>query len=47
MRLLYSTLSTQLSRGVLRKRYYENIHQDFRRTPMPKCDCNKLGKQLD
>ena len=28
----------QPSRGVLRKKYSENLHQIYRRTPMPKCD---------
>ena len=31
----------QLSRGVLRKRFSENIQQIYRGTPMPKCDFNK------
>ena len=28
----------QPSRGVLKKRYSENMYQIYRRTPMPKCD---------
>ena len=30
----------QLSRGVLRKRCSENMHQVYRRAPIPKCDFN-------
>ena len=33
-------------RGVLRKRCSENIHQIYRRTPMPKSDLDKVAKQL-
>ena len=36
----------QPSRGVLRKKYFEKIHQIYRRTPMLKCDYNKVVKQL-
>ena len=36
----------QLSRGILRKKYSENLHQIYRRTPMPKCDFSKAAKQL-
>ena len=32
----------QLSGCVLRKRCFENIHQIYRRTPMPKCGFNKV-----
>ena len=32
--------------GVLRKRFSENMHRIYRRTPMPKCDLNKVAKQL-
>ena len=35
----------QPSRGVLRKRCSENMLQIYR-TPMPKCDFNKVAKQL-
>ena len=34
----------QPSRGVLRKRCSEKIHQIYRRTPMPKCDFNKVAQ---
>ena len=36
----------QPSRGVLRKRCAENMHQNYRRTPVPRCDLNKVAKQL-
>ena len=32
----------QPSRGVLKKRCSENMTQIYRRTPMPKCDFNKV-----
>ena len=32
--------------GVLGKRCSENMQQIYRRTPMPKCDFNKVSKQL-
>ena len=32
---------------VLRKRFSENIRQIYMRTPMPKCDSNKVAKFLD
>ena len=31
---------------VLKKRYSENMQQMYRRAPMPKCDFNKVAKQL-
>ena len=34
------------SRGVLRKRCSETMQQIYRRTSMPKCGFNKIGKQL-
>ena len=36
----------QPSRGVLRKRYSENMQQIYWRTPMLKCDFNKIVRQL-
>ena len=36
----------QPSRGVLRKRYSENMQQTYRRTTMLKCDFNKVEKHL-
>ena len=33
-------------RGVLRKSCFENMQQIYRRTPMSKCDFNKVAKQL-
>ena len=32
----------QSSRGVFRKRCFENLKQVYKRTPMPKCDFNKV-----
>ena len=39
-------IQTQLSRGVLRKRCSENIEQICKRTPLMKCDFNKVANQL-
>ena len=36
----------QPHRGVLRKRCSENTQQIYRRTPMPKCDFNKVALQI-
>ena len=36
-------IQKQPSRGVLRKRCSENMQQIYRRTPMPKCDFNKVA----
>ena len=36
----------QWFRGVLKKRCSEKMQQIYRRTPMPKCDFNKVAKQL-
>ena len=36
----------QPPRGVPRKRCSEIMQQIYRRTPMPKCDFNKVAKQL-
>ena len=36
----------QPSKGVLRKRCSENIKQIYRKTPMSKCDFNKVALQL-
>ena len=33
----------QLPRGVLSKGYSENMQQIYRRTPIPKCDFNKVA----
>ena len=32
--------------GVLSKRCSENMQQMYRRTPLPKCDFNKVAKRL-
>ena len=42
-----SRFQKQPLRGVLRKRGSENIQQIYRRTPMLKCDCNKVALQLN
>ena len=39
-------LQKQPPRGVPMKMCSENIQQIYRRTPMPKCDFNKVAKQL-
>ena len=39
-------IQKQPSRGVLGKRYSENMQQISRRTAMSKCDFNKVAKQL-
>ena len=39
-------IQKQSSRGVLRKRYSENMQQIYRRAPMPSCDFNKVVSQL-
>ena len=36
----------QPPRGALRKRCSQNMHQIYKRTPMPKCDFNKVAFQL-
>ena len=43
---VYYIFQKQRSRGVLRKRYSENMLQIYRRTPMTKCDFKKVAKQL-
>ena len=39
-------LQKQPPRGVLRKRCSEKMQQIYRRTPIPKCDFNKVALQL-
>ena len=41
-KLFDARLQKQPSRGVLRKRCSENMQQIYMRTPMPKCDFNKV-----
>ena len=41
-----TNIQKQPSRGVLRKSCSENMQEIYRRTPMPKCDFNKVAKQL-
>ena len=40
---LINKFQEQPSRDVLMKRYSENMQQIYRRTPMPKCDFNKVA----
>ena len=42
----YKKVQKQPSGGVFKKRCSENMQQIYRRTPMPKCDFNKVAKQL-
>ena len=35
----------ELPKGAFRKRYSENIQQNYKRTPMLKCDFNKFAKE--
>ena len=46
LKLLKLLLQKQPLKGVLEKRCSENMQQIYRRTPMPKCDFNKVAKQL-
>ena len=39
-------IQKQLSRTVLKKRCSENMQHIYRRTPIPKCDFNKVALQL-
>ena len=43
---IHFKLQKQPSRGVPRKRCSLNMQQFYRRTPMPKCDFNKVALQL-
>ena len=45
-RNLQSKVQKQPHKGVPKKRCSENMQQFYRRTPMPKCDFNKVVKQL-
>ena len=46
LKLLKLLLQKQPLKGVLEKRCSENMQQIYRRTPMPKCNFNKVAKQL-
>ena len=46
VKLKLMTFQRQPLRGVLRKRCSENMQQNYRRTPTPKCDFNKFVLQL-
>ena len=43
---VFFTFQKQRSRVVLRKKFSENRQQVYRRKPMPKCDFNKVTRQL-
>ena len=43
---MHTNTQKQPSSGVLRKRCSENMQQIYRRKPMPKCDFNRVAKQL-
>ena len=43
MEIYFITFQKQPPRGVLSKRCSENMRQIYRRTPMPKCDFNKVA----
>ena len=45
-RMNSALLRSSQPRGVPRKRCSENMQRIHRRTPMPKCDFNKVAKQL-
>ena len=36
-------MQKQRSRGIVKKRRSENIQQNYRRKPMPKCGFNKVA----
>ena len=42
----YQNIQKQSSRGVRKKKRSENMQQIYKRTPMPKCDFNKVAQQL-
>ena len=42
----FEKIQRQSSRGVLKKRCSENMQQIYSRTPMPKCDFNRVALQL-
>ena len=44
--LILSYFQKQPFRGFLRKRCSENMQQNYRRSPMPKCDFNNVAFQL-
>ena len=44
--VVFYNVQRQPSRGVLRKRCTEHMQQIYRRTPMPKCNFNKVAMQL-
>ena len=45
--VLLHNVQKQPSRSVLKKWCSENMQQNYRRAPMPKCDFNKIARQLN
>ena len=45
--ILSKNVQKQTFRGFLRKKCFENLQQIYRRRSMPKCDFNKVAKQLN
>ena len=46
MIVIHIFVQKQPSRGILRKRCSENMQQNYRRTPKPKCDFNKVPIEI-
>ena len=44
--IIFENIQKQPPKGVLKKSLSENIQQIYMRTPMPKCDNNKVALQL-
>ena len=44
--LIFLNIQRHPSRGVIRKKCFENMQQIYRRTLMPKCDFNKVTSQF-
>ena len=44
--LCENTEAALQGRGILKKRFSENMQQIYRRTPIPKFDFNKVALQL-
>ena len=41
---MFEYIQKQPSRDVLRKKCSKNMQEVYRKTPMPKCDFNKVAK---
>ena len=44
--IIFENIQKQPPRGVFKKSCSENMQQMYMRTPMPKCDFNKVALQL-